>query len=657
MSKNGFSRLLALQLQDFIDWVSKSLANSQIWLLIKIWSLGVAILNSGNYCSWNQVLQSGKYGFCTITILAGTAFACLSLCISEIISGLPFSGGAFGMVRCSLGFFPGYIIGCSEVCYYLLTFSQCVYPLTLLIASGYTLSVWAQACLCLALHIVISALLIQRNSLVMFWIITTGLALTSLLITCLYCFGSIGTSLSSNINWDVSSASNDALTTIRSFHTVTWFYTGIECLVFASNMVPAPRKLIAKGFFASLCTTIASNIFVVCITLYVYEDVEQLALETFPLNRGFIRVFKCTDVQAILLSVPSFLGSCYGCAFGYSKLLSSLAESGLFPSFLATCTNVGSPYKSILFGALVSYWICLVMQFSPTASLVLVNFCFLSSYISNCGYCVSYVLLKFHYSGSIDFTFKSPLGIGGAFYGICVFVLGMISVVVSDRGESLCLLVVYWTCATFYYFGIAHRRQKFSADEQKSIFLSRGLALVSSLKGKVRQRRRRRFSSRIYIAPTVPVAHEKQNEVNLKERLQNPRYQKLKAIHEMLLDPTDAENLREKAAATYCTENVDFCLGVIAYRKHIEGVLKQGSMYENWEGIHCSFSHIINTYIVEGSSQEVNLSSQQKKCILKYQNSQELSTLHPMKMATVFDDALAEIEHLLAENLHVSGVK
>jgi len=647
-------------LRDLQVKVGGKTANSHFWTIFKIWSLGVAIVMGGNYCVWNQGLQAGMLGFCVNTILAGTSFGCLLLCISEIISGLPFSGGAFGMVRCSIGLFPGYIIGCSEFCYYILTFCQCLYPMPSLIMSGQTLSAWSQACMCLALHLFICVLMIQKNTLAMFWNATVTLGLSAVITTFVYCFGSLGTPLSPDLNWNNSPVRNDAFQTISTFSTVTWFYLGIEGLAFFSKMVPAPRQLIAKGFFAALCTAFVSNIFVVCVTLYIYQDMEQLILEAFPLVKGFKRIFKCTDLEASLLSIPSYLGAAFGCAFGYSKLLWSLAESGLFPSFLTKCSKAGCPYKSILCGALLSYCICLILQFSPFVSLAqnLGNLCFLSAYVSYCGYCVSYVILKSHYAGSIDFSFKSPVGIGGATYVICVFVYGIISVPMSDGGISFYFLIVFWIFSSFYYYTVAIHRQKFSTDEQKSIFLSRGVAFVSKMKRKVDEKTRK-LPVRIYVAP-VPAGSQVNNrakEVDFMELTQNPKYQTVNAVHKMLLDPKGAENLREVASAAFCSENVDFCLAVITYRMHIEGILKLGMLYEHLEEIIPWFLEIVKTYIADGSPKEVNISSQHKKCILKFQSTEDLSSLHPIKMATIFDDSLAEIERLIASNLLVTKVQ
>ena len=90
---------------------------------------------------------------------------------------------------------------------------------------------------------------------------------------------------------------------------------------------------------------------------------------------------------------------------------------------------------------------------------------------------------------------------------------------------------------------------------------------------------------------------------------------------------------------------------MIEYRHLVDDILKQGTMYDSLDSMHSSFLNIVNLYIADGSPNEVNISFQQKKNILKFLNPQDFSSLHPMKLATLFDDAFSEIERVLATNL------
>lgn len=64
---------------------------------------------------WNFSLGGGLIpGLCSIA-LGGVAFTLLLLCIGELASTIPFSGGTYGFVRVALGRQMGFIAGIMEL--------------------------------------------------------------------------------------------------------------------------------------------------------------------------------------------------------------------------------------------------------------------------------------------------------------------------------------------------------------------------------------------------------------------------------------------------------------------------------------------------------------------------------------------------------------
>ena len=77
----------------------------------KIWMLGITIVIGGQYFCWNVALEAG-FGSCLISIiLIGLAYIVLMVGNAELTSAVPFSGGAYGLARLTLGFCPGFIVG------------------------------------------------------------------------------------------------------------------------------------------------------------------------------------------------------------------------------------------------------------------------------------------------------------------------------------------------------------------------------------------------------------------------------------------------------------------------------------------------------------------------------------------------------------------
>jgi hypothetical protein len=84
-----------------------------------IWCLGITIVIGGQYFSWNFGLVAGFGSCCISYCIVSCAYLALCCCTSELTSALPFAGGAYGLARCSLGFYCGFMVGCSEALEYI----------------------------------------------------------------------------------------------------------------------------------------------------------------------------------------------------------------------------------------------------------------------------------------------------------------------------------------------------------------------------------------------------------------------------------------------------------------------------------------------------------------------------------------------------------
>ena len=84
-----------------------------------LWCLGIVIVIGGQYFSWNFALIAGFSSCCISMFIVGTGYLALCSCTSELTSALPFAGGAYGLARCSLGFYAGFMVGCGEALEYI----------------------------------------------------------------------------------------------------------------------------------------------------------------------------------------------------------------------------------------------------------------------------------------------------------------------------------------------------------------------------------------------------------------------------------------------------------------------------------------------------------------------------------------------------------
>lgn len=63
--------------------------------------LGIAIVIGGQQFSWNAGLEAGFYTTLFTVLFIGSGYYCMCLCLSELTSMLPFSGGAYGFLQSS----------------------------------------------------------------------------------------------------------------------------------------------------------------------------------------------------------------------------------------------------------------------------------------------------------------------------------------------------------------------------------------------------------------------------------------------------------------------------------------------------------------------------------------------------------------------------
>eukprot|EP00981_Chlorochromonas_danica_P015330 scaffold11717_cov179-Ochromonas_danica.AAC.1 len=60
------------------------------------------------------LLLYGVWSFFVATVVCAVFYLVFTCCFAEMVSIIPFSGGCYGYVRCTLGSTIGFLTGCSE---------------------------------------------------------------------------------------------------------------------------------------------------------------------------------------------------------------------------------------------------------------------------------------------------------------------------------------------------------------------------------------------------------------------------------------------------------------------------------------------------------------------------------------------------------------
>jgi len=435
-----------------------------------IWSLGITITIAGSYVSWNEGLACGFGGFSLAIACIGSAYLFLVCSISEMISALPFAGGAYGLVRCTLGFYPGFLVGCCEAFEFILCVSQATTISASLICSSFGItSGCANPLLCLMFYVISAGVQIQGT----FFLFKFAniLAVASFTIILLY----LGISFQSvRFTENVVSRAPFFVGNFPQFFaslpTAAWFFWGIEALVFACDMTGKsnPRVIIPRGCVVLIVTLLATSVLIFFVSCSLPPGIDFLKFEFLPLHIGFTYL-GVSFRNATLFTIPASLAAAYGYMFAYGKLIYFLASSGLLPRMLCwKWKSRDTPVAAIVVGSILSYAVCLVILFFPSLGVDLDNVCLVPAFIGYCLQCVGYLYLKTKFQ-KIKRLFHSPFGISGAVFSFVVFSCALVSAAGFQRDRYIALLSNICVCVvlSIYYFTIVKFSQTFSAEEQR----------------------------------------------------------------------------------------------------------------------------------------------------------------------------------------------
>ena len=255
---------------------------------VDVWALGITIVIGGQYFSWNAGLTAGFFSYFIGTIVIGLAYICLCLCTSELSSALPFAGGAYGLARCTLGFYAGFIIGCCETVEYILYVAASALSLGSLLAIITPELINYQPVLWLVFYVTANPIHIYGGK--YFWNINFFVALLSVMVVILFCLGSLP-----YVNFSRYAVTGDGewfVGGMNSFLQVlplsAWFFVGVEALNMACDDIDEPKKNIPYGQMSCIATLFATAMAVLFISSSLPTGIDDLSGALAPLNNGAV---------------------------------------------------------------------------------------------------------------------------------------------------------------------------------------------------------------------------------------------------------------------------------------------------------------------------------------------------------------------------------
>jgi amino acid transporter len=259
---------------------------------------------------WNAGLRVGFGSFLSVFVVVSLAFICYVCTICELMSALPFAGGSYALARCTLGFFPGYIVGCVQTSLYVGL--QAIINIEIVnrvdSATGNTLQTAALVLICLGIVFVQMFVCACEK---IYWhqtVVLCGLALLLIIFICVFglvhtdfdkfALSSHGSSvdyfnatslLSPSVDQDsnhrrLSVFQGSAMDILDAFSPCLFFYIGVEVMCFSADEVFNARKQVPVAQFRAVIGVFLCTLFVVCIAVSSYPGIAVLSGEGFTAN-------------------------------------------------------------------------------------------------------------------------------------------------------------------------------------------------------------------------------------------------------------------------------------------------------------------------------------------------------------------------------------
>ncbi len=417
---------------------------------------------------WNAAYKGGFWVAFLDIGLNGLGYLCLCLCMAEMSSALPFSGGIYGFVRATSGPFCGYMVACFEL---LMNISFVSGSFQFLAEIPHKAKVMNSANTPLfVFFLYVGALTITLIGGKPFWIISSLFGLTALFIILIFIFGSF-----SNTDFEQYADLHESPT---AYHMMTFLfvsstqYMGIQYIPLLGNLCKDPRTQIPRVMMFSVVVCILTAMFILVFAAAHAPGTLKLSTKMYPLTFNFAPMFNKQTFDVIWLNFPGLFGSTLGLIYCYGRQISGISKTGLLPSVLQeSIPYLGTPYVALLMGVMLCFIINMTAIYHPY---VLEKFMKLSTLASAFVYifaCISYILFKKNFS-VLQRSFYNPIREVAAIIGIVVFTMVIVSVIFYQGNNYYTSIATFGygvLCALFYIL-YWHRHQAFSEEEKQHMF-------------------------------------------------------------------------------------------------------------------------------------------------------------------------------------------
>jgi amino acid transporter len=422
---------------------------------------------------WTFGLTAGFWMLFFQIVFVGTGYICLCLCMAEMSSALPFSGGIFGFVRASTGPFCGYLVACTELLLNTVYVALMVAPIAKLPFFLGLMEEAREPVVIFAIYCFLLMICCLGGK--PFWTMNALLGISSLVILLIYLLGTTGEIGSGLVSFNKYCSSHVPFTAANALglrQAGAHQFLGVQYMPLASNNLKDPRTQLPRMMLLTIAILFCSAISLAFAACSQAPGIAELAARPYPLDIGFASLLHRSREAGAWLHLPGMLASAFGFFYSYGRQLFSIAKSGLLPRVLAeTVPVLDTPYVAQCFGAVFCFGINLWMFYQPPMLLVFKNIATLSLLTVVLFAFAAFALFRIKYS-TMQRHFTNPIGSVCVAYGVVNYGAGFVSIIFF-RGNDftpITTLLVYLSLAAVFYVVYMSKHQTFSEEEKKHLF-------------------------------------------------------------------------------------------------------------------------------------------------------------------------------------------
>lgn len=473
--------------QSYLD--KRQLKKSAGWVLL--WALGVGAVISGDFFGWQFGLDAGGFGGLLLaTGVIAVMYVCMVLCIAEMSTALPHTGGFYGFTRNAFGPGPAFLNSVTDMVEYVVTPAVIVvgisaYANSLVDLSGIFGESGANVVWWLLFYGLFVWINIRGTELtfkVALWVTLASIGVLVVFYVGALVSGAFDSALLNNIPPDASHrGASDFLPKgwfgiFAALPFAIWFYLAIEQLPLAAEESHDVVRDMPKALIWGIVTLLVLSILTLVLNTGVAGGALEIGASLEPLFIGFVAIFGegLASWVLTLVALTGLIASFHSIIYAYGRVLFAASRAGYIPRAISPVSRWHTPHRALVLGAIVGFGCALVIQFfgEGVVGASLLTMAVFGAVISYALVMITYIALAKN-RPELERPYKSPLGVPGAWLGtiISLVTLGATLAIESNRPGVYGTAIFVGLMFVYYYFYSRHRLVAQAPEEEHALIV------------------------------------------------------------------------------------------------------------------------------------------------------------------------------------------